>query len=171
MRPPLAIFMCARSATSGCCPASNPARSPESSDLRCHSSSAAITARAPSAPNGIARNVDDSASITPSSVRYTACPLSTCPNSWPSTNRRLVVVHHVDQARVEHDDRLVEPDGHRVDGGVGPHEQFGQSAGVQGVTGLAVEPVHAGELPLVGAHRRTQHQHAHGPFVEKARLA
>ncbi|COV83651.1 Uncharacterised protein [Mycobacterium tuberculosis] len=69
------------------CAHSNPARSPDSSDLRCHSSSAATIARSAQPPTGKTPNDRANRSRCIIIVRYTAWPDSAWPSSWPITNR------------------------------------------------------------------------------------
>ena len=73
---------------------------------------------------------------------------------------QLLLVEEVNQTGVQHDERLVHPDGHRLGDRVLHHEQFRPDGGVQGVQRLGEEPVDVGELPLVDPDRRGEEQQA-----------
>jgi hypothetical protein len=86
-RPPPASFSWTRIAASKSWLHSRPARSPDNSDLRCHSMSAATIARSAQPPIGMNPNDDASRIRCMSMVRYTACPLSAWPSSCPMMKR------------------------------------------------------------------------------------
>ncbi len=85
---PPASATCTRSAAAGSCPHSRPARSQDSSVLRYHSRSAAMIARSAQYPAGIQPSPAWIWISRNSRVRYSTCPDSTCPISWPMAKRR-----------------------------------------------------------------------------------
>lgn len=81
------IFISPRIEAFTSCPTSSPARSAESSDLRNHSRSAVTIAVIATVPSGIHATFSARFVRNSRTVRYTACPDSAWPTSWPTTAR------------------------------------------------------------------------------------
>jgi len=86
-RDPPAIFISARLTASGSWLVSSPARSADSSALRCHSCNPITIAPIARLPSGSHASRAPSEVRISSIVRYTACPDRMCPTSCPTTYR------------------------------------------------------------------------------------
>ena len=83
----------------------------------------------------------------------------------------LLLVEQVEQRGVDHDDRLVHADGHRVGDRVVDDVELGQLLDVEDPAHLGQQPVHAGELALVDADPGAEVVQPHPALVDEARTA
>ena len=164
---PPASFISARRAASTSCPASSPARSQESSDLRNHSSRPQMMAREAEGD----RHAGDPRRQLEQDHQHGAVdrvPGQDVAELVADHPAELLRVVQVDHAGGDHDERLVPAQRHRVHQRVLGDVDLGHLGQVQDVGAVPDQLVDVRELALGDLDRARQVRKPEGPLVEQA---